>query len=39
MSLEQNKEVVLESLRVLETGDSTTANRIIAFDFIKSGGG
>ena len=35
MSLEQNKQVVLESLRALETGDSTVANRIIATDFIN----
>jgi ketosteroid isomerase-like protein len=35
MSLEQNKQVALESLRVLETGDSTAVGRIIAPDFIN----
>lgn len=35
MSLEQNKEVVLDALRVLETGDSAAADRIIAPDFIN----
>jgi ketosteroid isomerase-like protein len=35
MSLEQNKQVALESLRVLETGDSTAVDRIIAPDFIN----
>jgi hypothetical protein len=35
MSLEQNKQVALESLRVLETGDTTAAERIIAPDFIN----
>ena len=35
MSLEQNKRVALEAFRVLETGDSTAADRIIAPDFIN----
>src|SRR5215472_17933220 len=35
MSLEQNKQVVLDSFRVLETGDSVTADRIIAPDFVN----
>jgi ketosteroid isomerase-like protein len=35
MSLEQNKQVALESFRVIETGDSVTAERIIAPDFIN----
>jgi ketosteroid isomerase-like protein len=35
MSLEQNKQVVLDSFRVLETGDSVAADRIIAPDFIN----
>ena len=39
MSLEQNKQVVLDSFRVLETGDVMAADRIVAPDFIKSGGG
>lgn len=35
MGLEQNKQVALEAFRVLETGDSVTADRIIAPDFIN----
>jgi hypothetical protein len=35
MSLEQNKQVALESFRVIETGDSVAAVRIIAPDFIN----
>ena len=35
MSLEQNKQVVLESFHVLETGDSGAADRIVAPDFIN----
>ena len=35
MSLEQNKQVALESLRVIETGDSVAADRIITLDFIN----
>ena len=35
MSLEQNKQVVLDSFRVLEAGDSVAADRIIAPDFIN----
>ncbi len=35
MSLEQNKRVALESLRVIETGDSVAADRIIAPEFIN----
>ena len=35
MNLEQNKQAVLESFRVLETGDSAAADRIIAPDFIN----
>ena len=35
MSLEQNKQVVLDSFRVLETGDSMVADRIIAPDFVN----
>ena len=35
MSLEQNKQVALEAFRVLETGDSVAADRIIAADFIN----
>ena len=35
MSLEQNKQVVLDSFRALETGDSVAADRIIAPDFIN----
>ena len=35
MSLAQNKQVALEAFRVLETGDSTAADRIIAPDFIN----
>jgi len=33
MSLEQNKQVVLDSCRVLETGDAVAADRIVAPDF------
>ena len=35
MSPEQNKQVVLESFRVLETGDVAVADRIVAPDFIN----
>jgi ketosteroid isomerase-like protein len=35
MSLEQNKQVVRESFRVLDTGDSVGAVRIVAPDFIN----
>ena len=35
MSPEQNKRVVLESFRVLETGDAAAADRIVAPDFIN----
>jgi predicted ester cyclase len=35
MTLEQNRQVALESLRVLETGDSVAADRIIALDFVN----
>jgi len=35
MSLAQNKQVALESLRVLETGDTAAAAGIIAPDFIN----
>ena len=35
MTLEQNKQVVLESFRILETGYSAAADRIIAPDFIN----
>ena len=35
MSLEQNKQAALESLRVLETGDTAPADRIIAPDFVN----
>ena len=35
MTLEQNKRVALEAFRVLETGDSVAADRIIAPDFIN----
>jgi ketosteroid isomerase-like protein len=35
MSLEQNKQVVLEAFRILETGDSAGAERIIAPGFIN----
>jgi ketosteroid isomerase-like protein len=35
MSLEQNEQVVLESFRVLETGDGVVADRIVAPDFIN----
>ena len=35
MSLEQNKQVVLESFRILETGDAAAADRIVAPDFIN----
>jgi ketosteroid isomerase-like protein len=35
MTLEQNKQVALDALRVLETGDSVAADRIIAPDFIN----
>jgi ketosteroid isomerase-like protein len=35
MTLEQNKQVVLESFSVLKTGDSAVADRIIAPDFIN----
>ena len=35
MTLEQNKQVALEAFRVIETGDSVTADRIIAPDFIN----
>jgi ketosteroid isomerase-like protein len=35
MSLEQNKQVVLESFRILKTGDLAAADRIIAPDFIN----
>ena len=39
MSLEQNKRVVLDSFRVLETGDLVAADRIIVAGFHQSGGG
>ena len=35
MTLEQNKQVVLEAFRVIETDDSVAADRIIAPDFIN----
>lgn len=35
MSLEHNKQVVLDSFRVLETGDAVAADRIIAPDFVN----
>jgi predicted ester cyclase len=35
VSLEQNKQVVLDSFRVIETGDSVAADRIIAPDFVN----
>jgi ketosteroid isomerase-like protein len=35
MRLEQNKQVVIDSFRVLETGEGVTAERIIAPDFIN----
>ena len=35
MSLKQNKQVVLDSFDVLETGDGVTADRVIAPDFIN----
>jgi hypothetical protein len=35
MSTELNKQVVLESFRVLETGDAVVADRIVAPDFIN----
>ena len=35
MSTEHNKQVVLESFRVLETGDAVVADRIVAPDFIN----
>lgn len=35
MTLEQNKQVVLETFRMLTTRDSTGADRIIAVDFIN----
>ena len=35
MSLEQDKQTALDAFRVLETGDSVTADRIIAPDFIN----
>ena len=35
MSLEQNKQLVLDSFGVLETGDGVRADRIIAPDFIN----
>jgi ketosteroid isomerase-like protein len=35
MSLEQNKQVVLDSLRAIETGDLRAADRIIAPDFVN----
>jgi ketosteroid isomerase-like protein len=35
MSPEQNKQVVLESFRVLETGDAAAADRIVAPHFIN----
>lgn len=35
MSTEDNKQVVLESFRVLETGDAAVADRIVAPDFIN----
>lgn len=35
MSLEQNKQVALDAFRVLETGHSVAADRIIAPDFIN----
>ena len=35
MSLGQDKQVVLESFRVLDTGDSVGADRIVAPDFIN----
>jgi len=35
MTLEQNKQAVLEAFRVIETGDTAVADRIIAPDFIN----
>ena len=35
MSLEQNKQVVLESFRELETGDLVAADRIVTPDFVN----
>ena len=35
MSLEQNKQVVLDSFRVLENGDRVAADQIVALDFIN----
>jgi hypothetical protein len=35
MSLEQNEQVVLESFRILRTGEAAVADRIIAPDFIN----
>jgi SnoaL-like domain len=35
MSLERNKQVALDALRVIETGDPAAADRIIAADFIN----
>jgi hypothetical protein len=35
MTLEQDKQVALEAFRLIETGDSVTADRIIAPDFIN----
>ena len=35
MSLEQNKQMALESFRVIETGDPVAADRIIAPDFFN----
>jgi hypothetical protein len=35
MTLEQNKQAVLEAFRVIETGDNAMADRIIAPDFIN----
>lgn len=35
MTLQQNKQVALDAFRVLETGDSVVADRLIAPDFIN----
>jgi len=35
VSLEQNKQVVLDSFRVLENGDRVAADQIVALDFIN----
>jgi hypothetical protein len=35
MSLERNKQIAIESFRLIESGDAALADRIIASDFVN----